>query len=103
MVNGLSLFANVGIAETYLHEVGVNIVVANELLEERAKFYKHLYPACNMISGDIRDSDVFQQVYQASKKKDVQFIIATPPCQGMSIAGHMGADDERNYLIKYVF
>jgi DNA (cytosine-5)-methyltransferase 1 len=101
MVNGLSLFANVGIAETYLHEVGVNIVVANELLEERAKFYKHLYPACNMISGDIRDSDVFQQVYQASKMKDVQFIIATPPCQGMSIAGHMGADDERNYLIKY--
>ena len=36
MINGLSLFANVGIAETYLHEVGINIVIANELIEERA-------------------------------------------------------------------
>lgn len=42
MINGLSLFANVGIAETYLREVGVNIVLANELLEERAEFYRYL-------------------------------------------------------------
>lgn len=41
-MKGLSLFANVGIAETYLKEVGVDIVVANELLEPRAKFYTHL-------------------------------------------------------------
>ena len=101
MINGLSLFANVGIAETYLHEVGINIVVANEIVEERAKFYKHLYPDCNMISGDITDSAVFKDVYDAALRNNVQFIIATPPCQGMSIAGHMGPNDERNSLIKY--
>ena len=39
MIKGLSLFANVGIAETYLHQVGIDIVVANELLPERARFY----------------------------------------------------------------
>ena len=32
-MNGLSMFANVGIAETYLSEVGIDIVVANEVLE----------------------------------------------------------------------
>ena len=42
-IKALSLFANVGLAETYLNDVGVNVVVANELLEERAKFYSHLY------------------------------------------------------------
>ena len=101
MINGLSLFANVGIAETYLHEVGINIVVANELIEERAKFYKHLYPDCNMIAGDITNESVFNEVYHASLNSGVEFIIATPPCQGMSIAGHMGPNDERNSLIKY--
>ena len=101
MINGLSLFANVGIAETYLHEAGINIVVANELIEERAKFYKHLYPNCNMIAGDITDKSVFEEVYHASLNSGVEFIIATPPCQGMSIAGHMGPNDERNSLIKY--
>ena len=30
------------IAETYLEQVGVDIVVANELLPNRARFYKHL-------------------------------------------------------------
>ncbi len=101
MMNGLSLFANVGIAETYLHEIGINIVVANELINERAEFYKHIYPKCNMIPGDITDDVVFDRVYRCAVQNDVQFIIATPPCQGMSIAGHMSPSDERNSLIKY--
>ena len=62
MLNGLSLFANVGIAETYLSEVGINVVVANELLEPRAKFYKHLYPNCNMVVGDITAKAIFEEV-----------------------------------------
>lgn len=101
MINGLSLFANVGIAETYLKDVGVNIVVANELLEERANFYKHLYPECEMICGDITDSKVFNKIIKESKDRNVDFIIATPPCQGMSLAGHKDPDDVRNFLITY--
>ena len=100
-MNGLSLFANVGIAETYLKDVGINIVVANELLPERAKFYTHLYPECEMIQGDISDSNIFNSVINKSKEKNVEFLIATPPCQGMSIAGDMNPYDERNSLIKY--
>ena len=44
MIKGLSLFANVGVAETYFYENGIDICVANELLDERSKFYSHLYP-----------------------------------------------------------
>ena len=102
-MNGLSLFANVGIAETYLKEVGVDIVVANELLEERAAFYRHLYPLCDMVQGDIKDADVYRSVIEKSKENNVEFIIATPPCQGMSYAGHKDPNDVRNALITYVF
>ena len=59
-MNGLSLFANVGIAEAYLHEVGVDIVVANELLPERANFYQYVYPDCNMICGNILDEEIYK-------------------------------------------
>ena len=92
MINGLSLFANVGIAETYLEEAGVKIVVANELLKERADFYSHLYPDCKMIQGDITDGNIYNRIIEESKKKKVDFIIATPPCQGMSLAGKKGVD-----------
>ena len=100
-MNGLSLFSNVGIAETYLSEVGIDIVVANELLKERARFYSHLYPECEMIQGDITDKATYEKIIEAAKKKDVEFLIATPPCQGMSIAGDMNPYDERNSLVKY--
>jgi len=100
-LRGLSLFANVGIAETYLAESGIDIVVANELLEDRAEFYKHLYPSVDMIIGDITDNDIFDNVMKKSKEKGVDFIIATPPCQGMSLAGKMDPKDVRNQLIYY--
>ena len=41
---GASLFSSAGIAETYFEEVGINIVAANELVQERADFYQALYP-----------------------------------------------------------
>ncbi len=101
-MNGLSLFANVGIAETHLEEVGVNITVANEIIEERGRFYRHLYPDCNMIIGDITDPDIYSQVIRASRETNVEFLLATPPCQGMSLAGKKDENDRRNYLIEYV-
>ena len=52
-MRGLSLFANVGIAETYLEELGIEISIANELLENRCRFYKHCHPKTKVIKGDI--------------------------------------------------
>lgn len=101
-MNGLSLFSNVGIAETYLHDVGIDIVVANELLPERAKFFQDVYPNCHMVCGDIQDSMIFHTIIEEAKEKDVRFIIATPPCQGMSPAGKKDPQDVRNLLITSV-
>ncbi len=96
-----SLFSNVGIAETYFNELGIDVVVANELLPERAKFYQHLYPETKMITGDITDSGIYAEVVKEANKHNIDFLIATPPCQGMSVAGNRNPYDERNSLIKY--
>lgn len=100
-LKGISLFANVGVAETYLEEIGIDIVLANELNEKRARFYKHLYPNTEMIVGDITKNEIKQQLINKSKKYGIDFLIATPPCQGMSLAGKMDPTDERNQLISY--
>ncbi len=98
-LRGLSLFANVGIGETFLKDVDVDIVVANELIEKRADFYRHLYQESIMIQGDITDGEIFDNVINSAKQKRVNFLLATPPCQGMSVAGKMREDDPRNRLI----
>ena len=100
-LKGLSLFANVGVAETYLSQLGIEIVVANELEPKRAEFYSHLYPNTNMIVGDITDKKISDKIVEASINEKVDFLIATPPCQGMSLAGKMDKFDKRNQLIYY--
>ena len=95
----LSLFANIGVAEAYLEELGFSVVVANELIERRANLYSEIYPETKMICGDITDEYVFQNIISSSKKAGVELIMATPPCQGMSTAGQQAEDDFRNTLI----
>jgi len=100
-LKGLSLFSNVGIAEAYMKQIGVDIVLANELLPERAKFYADVYPETEMVCGDITNEDVRSNIVNRAKSLGVNFVLATPPCQGMSIAGNMDPFDERNQLIYY--
>lgn len=100
-LKGLSLFANVGVAEAYMKDIGVDILIANEIDETRAKFYQCIYPDTNMIRGDITDDEVRASIVSESKKNDIDFIIATPPCQGMSEAGLRLEFDSRNQLITY--
>ena len=100
---GVSLFSSAGIAETFLEDIDINIVVANELLEERADLYRSLYKDSHMITGDIQDDTVFEEIIKHTPD-NLDFLIASPPCQGMSVAGkNRNVDqmlmDERNYLV----
>lgn len=98
---GLSLFANVGVAEAYFEEIGVDIRIANELIPQRAKFYADVYPNTHMVCGDIMEDAVRDQLIKESINEKVNFVMATPPCQGMSMAGNRFEFDIRNELIYY--
>lgn len=105
-LTGLSLFASAGIGETYFKDVGIDIKVANELLAKRADLYRAINPETNVICGDITNKEIFSQIISACPKK-IDFLLASPPCQGMSVAGKNRCQktmeaDERNYLITYV-
>ncbi|QTP13236.1 DNA cytosine methyltransferase (plasmid) [Lactococcus lactis subsp. lactis] len=98
-INALSLFANIGVAEAYLEDIGIDVVVANELEERRAILYQKIYPKSHMICGDITDKSIEDKIIKESKEKKVDLVMATPPCQGMSTAGYQKENDDRNRLI----
>lgn len=100
-IRGLSLFANIGVAEAMFESIGVEIVLANELIEKRAQFYSEIYPNAKMICGDITDDALRTEIVNRAIELGINFIIATPPCQGMSVAGNRDPDDPRNQLIYY--
>lgn len=103
-MNGVSLFSSAGIAETYFKNAGINIVVASELIPKRCELYSTLYPDAHMVCGDITEEKVFQSVKNHTIEHNCKFLLATPPCQGMSSLGKKDySRDKRNYLIFYAF
>ncbi len=107
-LRGLSLFANIGIGEYYLSSGKAKMVLANELSHERAALYRNLHPHSEMIVGDISCEKTYINIIERAKELGVNFILATPPCQSMSILGQVGrgrrfaeTDDNRSYLITH--
>ena len=66
---GLSLFANAGIAEAYMNDIGVDIVLANELLQDRATLYSKIYPSTDMVCGDITKPEIRDLIVAKAKRK----------------------------------
>lgn len=101
-MKAISLFSSAGIGELYFNELGIRILAANELLKKRADLYSSVHKDTNMVQGNILEKEVFQRVMDTDDRID--FLLASPPCQGMSKAGKNRnskdmAKDERNFLI----
>jgi DNA (cytosine-5)-methyltransferase 1 len=100
-LRGLSLFSCSGIAEYYIkNNDKIDMVLANELLEDRARIYKHFYPECEVIQGDIIKQ--YDNILEMAKRENIDFIMATPPCQSFSNAGRKDIGDSRTPLFMYI-
>ena len=86
MIKAISLFSCAGIGELMLDKLNISVIAANELIEKRAAAYSKLHPQSEMIIGDIRDNNVTKRILDYRKEKP-EFLIATPPCQGLSTVG----------------
>ena len=101
-LKGLSLFSNVGVAEAGLdNNNDVEILLANEIDHKRCLFYSSVHPSTKVIEGDITNDTIRDNIVQEAQKLGINFVLATPPCQGMSEAGNRKEFDERNELIYY--
>ena len=102
-MNGVSLFCSAGIGELLMPS-NINIVCANELLKQRADCYSFWHPETKVLSGDICDPFVQEEIIKTAKEKHAKFFLATPPCQGVSTLGKNKVqqhyiNDKRNFLI----
>ena len=102
-MTGLSLFASAGVAELNLSKY-IDFVLANELLPVRGKVHEFWHPDTEMICGDITEDSIKKDIITKSAARGVNFILATPPCQGVSLIGKNKRNDQfvndpRNFLI----
>lgn len=111
-LTAISLFSSGGIGDLALDQAKINVLVANEYIYERAEVFKYNFPEVCMIQGDIwlKQAEIINQTQAKLKGKKLDFVLATPPCQGMSKngrgkllnsikKGNKSQYDERNRLI----
>ena len=110
-MNYVSLFSSAGVGCFGFKEENFDCIVTSELIERRLNIQK-INNKCKYnegyILGDITQDEIKQQLFDAVesfKEKenvdDVDVIIFTPPCQGMSVANHYNRDGsiDRNSLV----
>lgn len=103
-IKTISLFSSAGIGELLIHKNKLDIIVANELIKQRADCYSFFYPETNMICGDITSNTIKSQIINIANAENAKMLIATPPCQGLSTLGKNKVQlqyetDRRNFLV----
>ena len=106
----ISLFSSAGVGCYGFKAEGFECVATNELLEKRMQIQKFNHKckyASGYITGDITLNETKEAIFSQidlwkiqEKIKEIDVLIATPPCQGMSVANHKKKDElSRNSLI----
>lgn len=106
----ISLFSGAGVGCFGFKTAGFICIATNELIERRLNVQKY-NNKCRFDSGYICDditaeetrNQIFTEIarWQRLGNDRVDLLIATPPCQGMSVANHKKAENEieRNSLV----
>lgn len=106
----VSLFSGAGVGCYGFKQEGFECIATNEIIGRRLNVQKH-NGKCKYKSGYISD-DITKKKTKDKICKELEFwrkkhgvknldvLIATPPCQGMSVANHKKGDElERNSLV----
>lgn len=106
----VSLFSSAGVGCYGFKEEGFYCIATVELLERRLKIQKYNNKCpydSGYICGDMTEQGTKDKVFVELERwkrsfnvSDLDVLIATPPCQGMSVANHKKKDElKRNSLV----
>jgi DNA (cytosine-5)-methyltransferase 1 len=102
----ISLFSSAGIGCYGFKQQGFKCIATNEYLEKRIKIQQYNNKCefdSGYIQGDLSKKEVQDKIYKELENNninDLDVLVATPPCQGMSVANHKKNDEtKRNSLV----
>ena len=106
----ISLFSSAGVGCYGFKQENYDCIATVEILERRLNVQKYNNKCrfeSGYICGDIAQREIQDKVFLEIQKwkdhklaNDIDVVIATPPCQGMSVANHKKGDElKRNSLV----
>lgn len=94
----IDLFAGCGGLSKGFMDAGFEIIVGIDNDQAALNTFVRNHNGAEAINADLANPKTFDEIKRIAGSREIDVIIAGPPCQGFSLSGPRNFDDERNKL-----
>ncbi len=99
----IDLFAGCGGLSKGFMDAGFDVIVGVDNDNAALETFKLNHNGAVALNADLSKQETFDEIKHIAGKRQIDVIIAGPPCQGFSLTGPRNFDDKRNKLYLAVF
>ena len=97
-MNAIDLFAGCGGLSKGFMDAGFDILVGVDNDQAALNTFQLNHNGAVALNADLSQQETFDTIKNIAGKRDIDVVIAGPPCQGCSLTGPRNFDDPRNKL-----
>ncbi len=97
-MNAIDLFAGCGGLSKGFLDAGFNIIVGVDNDQAALNTFEKNHKGAKSLNADLSKQETFDEIKRIAGNREIDVIIAGPPCQGFSLTGPRNFDDNRNKL-----
>lgn len=97
-MNAIDLFAGCGGLSKGFMDAGFDIIVGVDNDQAALKTFALNHNGAIPLNADLSKQETFDEIRRIAGNRNIDVIIAGPPCQGFSLTGPRNFDDARNKL-----
>lgn len=102
-MNAIDLFAGCGGLSRGFMDAGFHIIVGVDNDQAALDTFAKNHSGAVALNADLSEPHTFDLIRKIAQGRNIDVIIAGPPCQGFSLTGPRHFDDKRNKLYLAVF
>lgn len=97
-MNAIDLFAGCGGLSKGFMDAGFDIIVGVDNDQAALNTFVQNHNGAVALNADLSVQETFDEIKRIAGPREIDVIIAGPPCQGFSLTGPRNFDDQRNKL-----
>ena len=97
-MNAIDLFAGCGGLSKGFMDAGFDIIVGVDNDQAALNTFAKNHNGAVALNADLSKQETFDEIKRIAGDREIDVVIAGPPCQGFSLTGPRNFDDERNKL-----
>ena len=97
-MNAIDLFAGCGGLSKGFMDAGFDIIVGVDNDQAALNTFAKNHNGAVALNADLSNQETFDEIKRIAGNREIDVVIAGPPCQGFSLTGPRNFDDERNKL-----